>query len=46
MKLPVEDSYREISRFNEKIRWSGDGLSSIKKQPSIYKIEIVLFKVQ
>jgi hypothetical protein len=46
MKLPVEAGYREKSRFNGVIRWSGDNLPSIKKQLRIYKIQPMLFKVQ
>jgi hypothetical protein len=45
MKLPADDGYREKSRFNGIIRWSGDGLSSIKKQLCIYKIQPMLFKI-
>jgi|GEM_PF-5586989 hypothetical protein len=45
MKPPVKNGYREKSRFNGVIRLSGDGLSSIKKQLRIYKIEPMLFKV-
>ncbi len=46
MKLPVENGYREKSRFNGVIRLSGDGLPSIKNQLCIYKIQPMLFKVQ
>ncbi len=46
MKLPLEDGYREISHFNETTLLNGNGLASVKKQLSIYKIQPVLFKVQ
>ena len=46
MKLPIEDGYREISRFNGMIRLSDDGLPSVKKHLCIYKIQPMLFKVQ
>jgi len=45
MKLPIEDCYREISRFNEATRLNGEGLPSVKKLLCIYKIQAMLFKV-
>ena len=35
-----------MPRFNGMIRLSGDGLPSVEKQPRIYKIKLVLLKVQ